>query len=357
MLVKLLSKLHGKQLCANVIALSGEGPVSRELRELGISVDHLNINGVGDLLRASYHICTLLRQVKPDVLQGWMYHGNIAATFASVLGRVRPKLVWSVRQSLYDLSLEKPGTRSIIRMGACLSRAPDIIIYNSEIARNQHEVFGFDGGNAVVINNGFDSQEYRPNEEAYRSVREELCVSPDTKIVGMVARYHPMKGHAVFMSAIENLSFKEPVHFVMAGKGVDAANEELTVILNRMGKKRYIHLLGERDDMPRLTAAFDVAVCASSWGEGFPNAIGEAMSCGVPCVATDVGDVRRVIGETGVVVARDDPDALADALVQILRYSASERRALGNAARTRTIENFSLEKIASHYSSIYLKNA
>jgi glycosyltransferase involved in cell wall biosynthesis len=102
----------------------------------------------------------------------------------------------------------------------------------------------------------------------------------------------------------------------------------------------------------RLTAAFDVATLCSQ-SEAFPNVIGEAMACCVPCVATDVGECRRVIGDTGRIVETQDPGALAAAWTDLLALPASERRTLGFAARQRVVRDFDITSIAKQYQSLY----
>jgi len=110
--------------------------------------------------------------------------------------------------------------------------------------------------------------------------------------------------------------------------------------------------LGERADVPRLTAALDIA-SSSSWGEAFPNVLGEAMSCGVPCVATDAGDAALIVGGTGLIVPRGNAAALAQAWDEMLALSHDERQALGAQARARVSECFELGAISQRYAALY----
>jgi glycosyltransferase involved in cell wall biosynthesis len=111
--------------------------------------------------------------------------------------------------------------------------------------------------------------------------------------------------------------------------------------------------LGQRSDTPALNAALDMAVSASSYGEGFPNVLGEAMACGAPCVTTDVGDSALVVGDAGRVVKPNDPEALADAINDLLSLPASARQQLGAAARARIEAHFSLASVARQYAELY----
>jgi len=139
--------------------------------------------------------------------------------------------------------------------------------------------------------------------------------------------------------------------FVLVGEGVDASQGELTALISRLGLASNVRLLGRRDDLPRLLAGLDV-VCLTSTGESFPNAIGEAMSCGVPCVSTAVGDVAELIGDTGAVVAPGEPAAVAAAVVRLLSLEPPQRRALGERARARIVDRFSIGEVARRYAGL-----
>ena len=139
----------------------------------------------------------------------------------------------------------------------------------------------------------------------------------------------------------------------MVGPDMDWHNKELTTCLQDAELTDATYLLGIRNDIPRINAALDIAV-SSSFTEAFPNVIGEAMSCGVPCVATDVGDSALLLGGTGIVVPPRDPEKLASGINQLLDLSYQDLRALGVAARERVVSEFSLDKVAGLFTSLYL---
>jgi glycosyltransferase involved in cell wall biosynthesis len=170
----------------------------------------------------------------------------------------------------------------------------------------------------------------------------------------LIARYHPMKGHAVFLEAAATLANRiQNVNFLLAGRDVIASNPNLARWINLPVLEGRLHLLGERQDIPRLTAALDIATSASSWGEAFPNTLGEAMSCAVPCIATDVGDARRILGDTGIIVPAGDSRALALAWERLLAEPKETAHAMGNAARQRVIASFALNQISTQYAALY----
>jgi glycosyltransferase involved in cell wall biosynthesis len=173
-------------------------------------------------------------------------------------------------------------------------------------------------------------------------------------LIGLVARYHPMKDHENFLLAASCLAAVRPdVCFVLAGYGVDAGNVDLLALIDALGLRHRVFLLGEVAEVATLTSGFDVA-CSSSWSEAFPNAVGEAMSCGVPCVVTDVGDSAEIVGDTGWIVPPRDPEALAVAWNKALSIGSETRRALGARARARVLERYGMTAVVGHYEALYL---
>jgi glycosyltransferase involved in cell wall biosynthesis len=337
-----------------VVSLAPRGPVSAEIEALGVPVWHLDLASAVSLPRAALRLSLLSHRFRPVVLQGWMYHGNLAALFAAWCLNKRVPVVWGIRQSLYDLAREKPNTQRVIRLGARWSSRAAAIVYNAHLARTQHEAIGFAVERGRVIGNGFDGQAWQPDEEDRRSVRAKLGIAPDAPLIGLIARYHPMKGHEVFLDAAVRLAERDPkVHFLLAGRDVEPSHPVFQPYAQMGVLKERLHLLGERTDIPRLTAALDIASSSSSWGEGFSNTIAEALCCGVPVVATDVGDSREIVGDSGIIVPVGDFEALANAWQRLLDAGLEARRTMGERGRARVLERYSIKAMAEAYLQLY----
>lgn len=350
-LCRLLESLRAPDFEHVVVALGEPAALSNrvaavaELHHLGMSPGHLR-------MRDAWRLRRIIRASAADVVHGWMYHANIAASLASA-GLGLP-LLWGIRHSIHELANEKRSTRLVIKSGAWFSWMPRRILYNSLTSAGQHQAAGYDRRRTRVIPNGFDASVCKPDEELRERMRAELALPPAALLIGLVARVHPVKDHANFLNAAALFVAIFPqAHFVLVGDGADAGNSSLASLIDALPLRGRVHLCGRRTDIAAINTAFDIAT-SSSWGEAFPNAIGEAMACGVPCVATDVGDVRAIIGDTGVVVPSRDAHALAEGWAELATLDAPARRALGLRARQRVIERYSLGAVSGQYADLYL---
>ena len=353
MLFKLLSAGNRDWTQAVVSLDDHPSIIAPRITELGVQVHSLGVNrSTPNPLRA-LSIVPIARQFRPDLIQGWMYHGNFVASYAANRQKRKLPVLWNIQQSLYDISRERWLTAAVIRMGIRFSRRPTRIIYNSRTSAKQHEAFGYCASKTIVIPTGYDCNVFHPDEQARHEVRTELGIGQDEVLLGLVARYHPMKDHAGFLQAASLVSQAHPsVKFALIGRDIDKESP-IVDLIQQNGLQDRVFLLGERRDIPRLTAALDIACSASAWGEGFSNTIGEAMACGVPCVVTDVGDSAYAVGDTGLAVPPRNPKALADAISQLVAVGPENRRSLGQAARRRIEAEFALPMIVRRYEDLY----
>lgn len=352
MLLKLLSELDRSRLAPHVVSLTGSGEIGQRIAAIGVPVLDLDLRHrpVRDFVRLVRHVSRL----QPDLVQTWMYHADLLGGLAARCAGIRA-IAWGIRNTTLDRDKTKLSTRLVVRLNALLSRwLPTGILSCAEAARNVHVALGYAADKMAVIPNGFDLSRFRPDNAARTSVRNELCLLADTPLVGIVGRFDPQKNHAGFLEAAGLLRRSRPdVHFLLAGNGLDAHNNELAAVARRAGVFDAVHWLGRRDDMPRLMASLDVLASSSSFGEAFPNVLGEAMACGVPCAVTDVGDSAAIVADTGRVVPSGDMPALAAAIGDLLSLEATQRVSLGRRARMRVEENFEIGHVVRCYEDYY----
>ena len=357
MLVKLLAELRPTTIISEVVSLTHNLVVAPKIEAMGVAVHCLSLAKYYPSLLGLWKSKTIASRFNPDLIQGWMYHGNVLASVSSLgIGR-RPPVVWNIRASIASPTVVPMRTRTLIRTGAVLSGHPKSIVYNSETSSQQHAALGYEARRGVVIPNGFDSELFKPSIDARSAVRRELGIADDAILVGLIARHHRLKDHPNFFSAAGKVARLHPgAQFVLAGLGLSWGNPAISQLVHENGLGNCVHLLGVEANIPRLTAALDIA-CSSSMAEAFSNTIGEAMACGVPCVVTDVGDSRRIVGESGLVVPPRDASAFAEAIDRLLCLEVGKRMRLGEAARRRVEQEYAIASIARRYVDLYTKVA
>jgi glycosyltransferase involved in cell wall biosynthesis len=366
MLLKLLSRMDNDRFANQVVSLTDVGPIGEQILAQGIPVNALFMPNGRIKASGLAKLWRLLDTIKPRILQTWLYHADLLGLVFGKITGIR-KICWNIRCSYHDLKKYRFSTKWTMKMCSIFSSIPDVVIANSNRGKEFHVGFGYRAKRWSVIPNGFDTNKFKPTQLARENLLHELGLIHYLKnengkayngnlncpkLIGLVARYDPMKDHATFIkAACSLLKEKNDVHFVLVGRDVKWKNTPLTEQIPDTWKDHF-HLLGERDDVEKITAGLDIAT-SSSYGEGFPNTVCEAMACEIPCVATDVGDSAIIIGATGRVVPPKNPGALAMAWTEMIGLGEQGRSMLGAAARRRVMEHFELSKIVEKYEALY----
>lgn len=354
MLLKLLSKMDRKQFDSIVVCLIPAGPVGKQITDLGVPVETLGLKRGHISPKGLFRCVQLIKKYRPDIIQTWLYHADLLGYLASRLTGFT-NLIWNIRCTNMDLEKYSKVTTWVVKACAFFSNYPVAILSNSDIAKGQHiELFGYNSKKFEIILNGFDLSVFKPDKESGMKVRLELGLLKDAICIGLVGRYDPQKDHASFIKAAQIVHQQFPdIDYIMAGKDVNPDNMEIVSLLRETSLENRFKLLDERSDVPDIMNALDFCCSSSAFGEGFPNVVGEAMACGVPCVVTDVGHSAVVVGATGIVVPPRQHEALAKAIMEFVLLPQKERIELGQKARQRIELNYSLEKIVGQYEALY----
>ncbi len=335
-----------------VVSLRGGGSLESKIEALGVRVFSIDIRGVSDLPGAYKRVKQIIREQRVNLVQSWMYKADLFATYLAEA--VGVPLVWNVRQTNIEFKYNSFGTMFSLRALSVFSkRRVAKIVYCAEASRINHEQAGYNPDIGTVISNGIDSARFKPDSNYRKTARLEFGVDPDTFVVANVGRFDIQKGQIEFIECAARIHQEDPrVRFVMIGKGVTNTNTDLTKAIRRHGLSGRFRLMGEQQRIELLMNGIDIFLGCSA-GEGWPNAIAEAMATGVPCVATDVGDTARLIGDAGFVHAYADYDRLAASVIDLVRKPANERREVGFCARDRIKRYFSIEASARCYEDMY----
>ncbi|HEX8669487.1 MAG TPA: glycosyltransferase [Allosphingosinicella sp.] len=337
-----------------VVSLREWGPVGDQLREAGVEVEALGITGAASFARGFLRLVGIVRRVRPDIVQTWMYHADLVGGAAARLAGVKA-VIWGVRVA--DIFPAMGVSRSLLwgrRLSARLSRLiPARILYVAESARQVHERLGYSADRSIVIQNGYRIPSDAEVAEARARRRAELGIGADVVLIGTAGRFSPQKGFDGFVKGAAALAARHPdVRFVMLGREVDPGNPAIAGWIGASGHADRFHALGETRVLHEWLSAMDV-FGLYSLGEGFPNVVAEAMSVGTPCVVTDVGDAALLVDTTGRVVAAGDLDGFTAALEALVAAGPEGRRRLGAAARARVETHFSMAAIAKRYGDLY----
>lgn len=340
----------------HVISLMSRGIYADKLEQAGAKVYTLNFPRGRFSFMGLVKLFRLIRQIKPDVVQTWMYHadliGGLVARFAGV-----GAIAWGIRNSNLDPAYNSRSTLTIVRLCALLSRwVPRQIVSCSERATEVHQAAGYKAHKFVQVPNGYNLAHLQSSETTRNTMRTELGLTSDVFVIGMVARFDVQKDHRNLIRALAVLKSRD-ISFVCLLVGVNMidANNELCSWIQEADITDNVRLLGPRSDIPAVMNALDVHVL-SSLGEAFPNVLAEAMACGTPCVTTDVGDAALIVANHGWIVAPQNADALASGLIQALESFSENKdnwKVRQEACRAHIIENFELEQMVQRYRAVW----
>ena len=355
-LLRLVCHMEKSRFCNSIVTMtevmapSDPDLFNSRLAEAEVSVHSLGMRpGIPNPFAAA-RLLRIIRQKRPHILQTWMYHADLLGLLVGKLARV-PSILWNIQCS--NPPDDNRLSALVRRMLVPLSPLPGAVLANSQSGLRFHKALGYRPRQWLYVPNPLDLSEFRPDPKARTWLRAELELGSNAILVGMIARFHPVKDHYTFIETARLLAAETSgIHFVLVGLGVDSENVNLMQMIKSTGVADRFHLLGQRVDVNRIISGFDL-LCSSSYSEGSSNVIAEAMACGVACVATDVGDAAFVLRDTGRIVPPKDPAALANACRELLNLSSGKRRELGLAARALARECFSLHAVVDTYQRLY----
>ncbi len=352
MLLKLLQQQHNSGYENLVLSIQGEGELTEKIKHhcrdvLSLDIRHAIVHPIKFLgtMRTAHSF-------KADIIQGWMYHGNMLATLLHGYTNSIASLVWNIRCS----QPVRAGllTRWVRRYCVRSSHRATYIISNSYAGLNYHKAIGYSVERFGVIANGIDTAHFQPDSQRRLTFRRSYNISDNTFLIGIAASYREMKDYGNFFSAIKLFTKKyKNVLFIAAGRDICESNQKVTQLINDTCTSKRVKLLGEISDIAGFMNALDVFTLSSKTGEGFPNVIGEAMACQTPCVVTDVGDSRRIVQNFGITIPVQSAEALAEGWARLYEKPKAELTRMGQSARQHIVRNYQISRIAADYDNLY----
>ena len=338
-----------------VISLSDEGHYGGLIESKGIKVTTLNISSFPSLFSSFFKLIGLIKAAKPDTVQTWMYHADILGGLAAKFLGIK-EIFWGVHSTFLSSKDTKLPTKIAVYLSTYLSYViPKKIICCSNTAFISHKKIGFCVSKMIVINNGFDLNFFKPDVEQRSSMRESLGILNQVFLLGMVARWHPVKDHETFLNALKNLK-SSPVEWkcLLVGDGIVCENNQLMSLIKENGLENLVLCLGSRQDLPSVLNALDLHVLSSS-SESFGNVTAEAMACTIPCIMTDVGEAKNMLSELGWLVPIGDSIKLYQTIELVLsEFQKCEIWTYRKKSCRKLINNcYNIDKMISSYIKVW----
>ena len=333
---------------AVVVSLMDRGVYGETIETLGIPVHTLSMSRQFPNPLALRKLILLIRSEKPEIIISWMYHANVLTGLASWFVPERP-LVWTIHHANLDHTLNKRRTLRLVRWSAPLSRRCKAVVYVSESSRSLHEAVGYPAKLGAVLPIGLDGEVFRPDARAREVLRREWGWEPEACVLGLLARVDPLKNQPGFLRAAGLAARVNPaLRFILAGEGTVPGNPTLVALAAANGLRERVRFLGPRSDIPAVINGLD-AVVSSSLGESFPTVLGEALCCGKPCLATDVGDSAVIVGPHGRIIPPGNDQALAEAMTWLANLPPTGMTTLCSGSRERALSLFGIRHVAAQY--------
>src|SRR5262245_3907575 len=351
--VELLKRIDRRRFDVSLAAIRLEGPLYQEVAAIFPRVPQFpltsfyNANAAKQIMR----LRDWMVSERADILNAHDFYAGLLGAAAARLTRVRV-IACQRHMRLSDRRAHEWGTRLTHRLA-------HRVLVNSEAIRDHLLAGGHIAPEKiVVIRNGLSAAAERAaldndsRSKQRAALLRELNLDEGAKLIGIVARLQPVKGHRYFIEAAGRIAAVEPkAHFLLVGDG--ALRREIEERAARVGVNDRVHLLGDRNDAALIAAGFDVAVSASLH-EGLPNAVMEAMAAGAPVVATAVGGTTELVidGATGFLVPPADADALARRILDALRNPEWSAR-IAAQGRRRVLAQFGMRRMVESVERLY----
>ena len=347
-LFNLLSFDKSKKTRTLVISLNLKGYYRERLIESGFEV--LSLNFKEKKFLSIFLFIKSIINFKPDIIQGWMYHGNLFALFAKFLLFKKTNLFWNIRQTLYDINLEKKSTKLVIFICKIFSKFPTKILANSRVSILQHIKYGY-ANNFQLVTNGVDIHNFKIDNNLGSLFRRKFGISENADCIGLIARYHPMKDHNFFIENILKVVTNNNIVPVIVGKDiVNQKNKIFQLVPNEL-RSKFI-LVDEYKDINEVLNSLNLICVTSRWGEGMSNILIEAMSTGLNCISSEIGDNQVLIKNFGSSYTIGDEITFVSLLNKHINKATDYKKRLMDN-RNHIIKNYSLTSMFQNYFEIY----
>ena len=348
--------LSDKKNFHEVVSLTKNGHYEKELIEKKIKVQTLSLKRGTFSLFALIKLINIFRKNKPDIIQTWMYHADLIGGIAGKISG-NANVIWSIRNSNLGRKTSWK-TKLILKLCILFSRIlPKLIISCSKNSAALHQNLGYPSKKITVIPNGFDLEKIKPSETEREKVRKSFGIKDEEILIGVIARWDPQKDFENLFLAIKEFKNKNFLKWklILAGPNLTPDNKELMSLIEKHGIRDKIILVGFQKNIVNLQNAIDLLVLSSAYGEAFPNVIAESMACEIPCIATDVGDSKEIVSNTGWIVPPNNPQKLCEVISKAFNEMKNKNHWLERKknCRNEILKKYSLLNMTKNYQKVW----
>ena len=317
---------------------------------IGINPILIRFNFI-NIISSSYALFKHIKSIQPHAIQTWLYHADIIGGLLSRLAGIY-NITWGVHHSTHPFKSTKFTTYVLLYLGSFLSYfVPTNIIYCAYSAKTSHERKLFSRSRSCVIPNGYDPNIFNNSLESFRA---QFDIYQNELLFGMPARFHPLKDHGTLFKSLSRLK-QSGLKFsvILAGEGINHANYNLIKLIEYFNLSDNCILIGNCDAMNSFFNAIDVLLLSST-SEAFPNVIFESLLTGTPCVATDVGDLHRILPLQPYLSPISDPYSFSQNILKIISdIDSNSNNVHPSYLRNYALSNFSISSMISKYKEVW----
>ena len=339
-----------------VISLKDDGFYGQVLDRNNVKFEKLQLDKFYNILFGIglFKLIYLLIKFKPNTLVTWMPHSCLLGGLTGKILGIK-NIIWNFRGASENIN-DNTLLHRIILMSCKFFQdlLPSKVVVCANYINIIFSEYGFNTSSFTTIYNGYDTDYFSRCLKARKKFRSEFFINEDIPLIGMIARWHPQKNHNLLIESLKRVKSKNMIFkCLLLGEGIK--NESLIKKIERSGLTENIILRGETSEISEIMSALDIHILTSRFGEGFPNVIAEAMSCGVPCIATDVGDSRYIIGNTGWIIESNSIPAMSEKIISVIEHWKDKKDWSERSfqARKRIIENFQISQMVEKYQNLY----
>ena len=339
-----------------VVSLDSKKDIEEKFYEFGVDVHNLNISNLSSFIKAIFVFRNIVNSWKPSIIYSWMYHAIFFGIISSIFFNKIPN-IWGIRHNNLDTNLNKLSTVFIAKFIRFFSLIPKKIVYCSLESLNFHISIGYSSKNSILIENGFDPDEfiskYSLSSEAIAFLKTKHFPAINTKniFIGCCGRYDPLKRFENFIAVgIKILEKRSNINFCLIGEGLLTRKDELLLDVP-LQKRKNFYFIGATQEINEVYPCLDILV-QTSYSESFPNVIPEAMLSGVAIIATNVGQTSVILGDSGSLVDPDDIQQTVKSVFSLLD-DPEYLNTLSKNGTNRIIKNFGIRDLANKNLKMY----